>query len=207
MLIPFYKKGLAEAGIDEAGRGCLAGPVVAAAVILSEGYCNKELNDSKKLSPSHRDSLKTEIIKNALDFGIGIADNEEIDMLNILQATMLAMHRAVDQLKTAPEFIIVDGNRFRPYGTIPFQCIIKGDALYMSIAAASILAKTHRDELMKKLAPEFPEYGWERNVGYPTAAHREAIRKSGVTPYHRKTFRLLKTQMELFDPGNRRLDQ
>ncbi|HLF33135.1 MAG TPA: ribonuclease HII [Cyclobacteriaceae bacterium] len=207
MLIPFYKKGCVEAGVDEAGRGCLAGPVVAAAVILRAGYRNEGLNDSKKLSRVHREELKAEIIEDALDYGIGMADNLEIDHLNVLQATMLAMHRAIGGLKTVPEFLIIDGNRFNPFRNIPHQCLVKGDALYMSIAAASILAKTHRDEMMRKLVPEYPEYGWERNVGYPTRGHRAAIRKFGVTPLHRNSFRLYATQMELFnpEPGHRKI--
>jgi ribonuclease HII len=200
MLIPFYKKGYVEAGVDEAGRGCLAGPVVAAAVILGADYRNEILNDSKKLSRAQRAGLKTEIIENALDYGIGIADNIEIDDLNILQATMLAMHRAISRLRSVPEFLIIDGNRFNPFRNIQYKCIIKGDALYMSIAAASILAKTYRDEMMRKLVAEYPEYGWERNVGYPTRGHRAAIRKFGITPLHRKSFRLYPAQMELFNP-------
>jgi ribonuclease HII len=199
MLIPFYKKGVKEAGCDEVGRGCLAGPVVAAVVILPPDYFNSKLNDSKKLSVATREKLKPEIIQNAIDYGIGEASNIEIDGVNILNATFLAMHRAIEKLIIPPEFLIIDGNRFLAYREIPFKCIVKGDAKYMSIAAASILAKTYRDEVMKDLSVRFPGYGWERNAGYPTEFHRQSIREFGITDYHRKTFRLIDPQTKLFD--------
>lgn len=198
MLLPFYKLPGCEAGIDEAGRGCLAGPVVAAAVILPEGYENQDLNDSKKLSAGQRNILKAEIIEKAIDYAIGIADNNEIDQYNILQATFLAMHRAIEKLKHKPEILLVDGNRFLAFRDITHHCIIKGDSKYMTIAAASVIAKTYRDQLMYELSVNFPHYGWERNVGYPTKSHRDAIRKYGVSPFHRKTFRLLNEQVRLF---------
>jgi ribonuclease HII len=198
MLLPYYKFPGREAGCDEAGRGCLAGPVVAAAVILPAGYENPELNDSKKLSVHQRERLKIEILENALDFGIGIADNKEIDMHNILRATFIAMHRAIDKLKRLPEILIIDGNRFLTYKDVPHQCIVKGDSKYMSVAAASILAKTFRDQMMQDLSADFPDYGWDRNVGYPTKLHRSAIRKFGVSPYHRRSFRLLDDQIKIF---------
>ena len=198
MLLPYFKYPGHEAGIDEAGRGCLAGPVVAAAVILPEGYENPDLDDSKKLSAGRRNFLREEILEKAVDYGIGVADNSEIDQHNILQATFLAMHRAINQLKRIPEFLIIDGNRFLPYGNVNHYCIVKGDSRYMSIAAASIMAKTFRDQLMHDLSRDFPHYGWERNAGYPTRYHRNAIRKYGLSPYHRKTFRLLDGQVGLF---------
>jgi ribonuclease HII len=190
---------LIEAGCDEVGRGCLAGPVVAAAVILPKKYKHKLLNDSKQLSKSDRDILREEIMKDALAFAVAEVDNIEIDKINILNASFLAMHRALDQLKVKPELLLIDGNRFKEYQSIRHECIIKGDAKYLSIAAASVLAKTHRDELMQKLANQYPEYGWTTNVGYPTDEHREGIKKIGITPYHRKSFQLLPSQLELFE--------
>ncbi len=191
MLALSFTNKLQEAGCDEAGRGCLAGPVVAAAVILPKGYSNELLNDSKKLTSKKRDQLRIEIEKEALAYAVAFVDHKEIDKINILNASFLAMHRAVDQLKKKPELLLIDGNRFKPYEGIKHECIIKGDGKYMSIAAASILAKTYRDEFMLKLDKEYPGYGWTKNMGYPTKAHREGIRKLGVTPYHRMSFRLL----------------
>ena len=191
MLLPYLEPGRLEAGCDEAGRGCLAGPVFAAAVILPDGYTNDLLTDSKKLSEHARDALRPVIERDALAWAVGIVDNDEIDHINILQASFLAMHRAVDGLSVRPDFLLIDGNRFRPYDGISHQCIVKGDGKMMSIAAASILAKTHRDEFMKRIHEEFPQYGWNVNKGYPTKAHREAIARFGATPYHRHTFRLL----------------
>lgn len=191
MLLLYLEPGRLEAGCDEAGRGCLAGPVFAAAVILPDGYTNDLLNDSKKLSEHTRDALRPVIERDALAWAVGIVDNDEIDHINILQASFLAMHRAVDGLSVRPDFLLIDGNRFRPYDGISHQCIVKGDGKMMSIAAASILAKTHRDEFMKRIHEEFPQYGWNVNKGYPTKAHREAIARFGATPYHRHTFRLL----------------
>ena len=183
--------GLIEAGCDEAGRGCLAGSVFAAAVILPEDYINDGLNDSKQLSAKRRYELRREIERDALAWAVGVVTPEEIDEINILNASILAMHRALDQLAVRPEAIIVDGNRFKPYRFIPYSTVVKGDGKYLSIAAASILAKTYRDDYMDRLAEEFPQYGWTENKGYPTRAHREAIKKYGPTPYHRKSFRLL----------------
>lgn len=191
MLKGYFKRGLVEAGCDEAGRGPLAGPVVAAAVILPKDYQNESLNDSKKLTRRKREWLKVEIEKEALSWGVSFVDNQKIDEINILNASFLAMHEAIGQLNEKPELLLIDGNRFTPYPKIPHQCIIKGDGKYLSIAAASVLAKTYRDQLMEKLAIQHPEYGWENNAGYPTRAHREAIKKFGPTPYHRKSFRLL----------------
>ena len=182
MLLPYLEPGRLEAGCDEAGRGCLAGPVFAAAVILPDGYTNDLLNDSKKLSEHARDALRPVIERDALAWAVGIVDNDEIDHINILQASFLAMHRAVDGLSVRPDFLLIDGNRFRPYDGISHQCIVKGDGKMMSIAAASILAKTHRDEFMKRIHEEFPQYGWNVNKGYPTKAHREAIARFGAMP-------------------------
>lgn len=190
MLLPYYNKNCIEAGLDEAGRGCLAGPVVAAAVILSKEYNNSLLNDSKQLSKVERSSLAITIKKEALAYAIGICSPTEIDEINILWASVKAMHKAVALLKMEPEHLLVDGNKFRPYLGIPHTCIIKGDGKYQSIAAASILAKTYRDDLMEKLAIDFPGYGWERNAGYPTKAHRAGILAHGITDLHRKTFKL-----------------
>tara|TARA_R110000751_G_C13789462_1_gene481950 strand:- start:4500 stop:5096 length:597 start_codon:yes stop_codon:yes gene_type:complete len=196
MLKAFYKYDL-EAGTDEAGRGCLAGPVTAAAVILPKDFSNDSLNDSKILSSTKRDLLRPIIETNATSFGIAHIFPDEIDKINILNASFLAMHKALDQLDTKPEFIIVDGNRFTPYHNISHACIVKGDGKYLSIAAASILAKTFRDAYMKKIHLEYPMYNWLKNKGYPTKEHREAIRKYGITKYHRKTFRQLPDQLKL----------
>jgi ribonuclease HII len=190
MLKVSFSNLLLEAGCDEAGRGCLCGPVYAATVILPTDFKNEILNDSKKLSKTQRDSLRKIIEKEALCWAVGIVDNPAIDEINILNASILAMHKALDKLSMKPQFIIVDGNRFKPYHNIPFQCIIKGDSQYLSIAAASVLAKTHRDELMEKLHSQYPDYGWNKNKGYPTLQHRRAILKSGITPYHRKSFKM-----------------
>ncbi len=184
----FFNQHLLEAGCDEAGRGCLAGPVVAAAVILDSKKVYPGLNDSKKLNPNVRNTLSQMIRQEALCWGIGLATPEEIDAINILQASFLAMHRALDQLAQKPQHLLIDGNRFNPYQQIPFHCIISGDALYQSIAAASILAKTHRDELMLKAHADFPQYAWNRNKGYPTPAHKFAIAQFGLSPLHRKSF-------------------
>lgn len=192
-----YYEGKIEAGCDEAGRGCLAGSVYAAAVILPDGYDNPSLNDSKRLSAAKRMRLRDEIVRDAVAWAIGVVTPQEIDHINILRASILAMHRALDQLQVRPEAIIVDGNRFLPYRDLPYATIVKGDGKYQAIAAASILAKTYRDEYMERLAQEFPRYGWQSNKGYPTPQHREAIRQYGVTPYHRKSFDLLGSQ-ELF---------
>ena len=192
-----YYEGKIEAGCDEAGRGCLAGSVYAAAVILPDGYDNPSLNDSKRLSAAKRMRLRDEIVRDAQAWAVGVVTPEEIDHINILRASILAMHRALDQLQVRPEAIIVDGNRFLPYRDLPYATIVKGDGKYQAIAAASILAKTYRDEYMERLAQEFPRYGWQSNKGYPTPQHREAIRQYGVTPYHRKSFDLLGSQ-ELF---------
>ena len=191
MLEVFHTKNKIEAGCDEAGRGCLAGPVVAAAVILPSNFRNDILNDSKKLTEKKRYALRPIIEKEALAWAVGVVDNKEIDELNILNASFLAMHRALDQLGKPPDSILVDGNRFTAYNKIQHHCIVRGDGIYMSIAAASILAKTYRDDMMNKLAKEFPFYGWERNMGYPTKMHREGIRQHGTTPFHRMSFQLL----------------
>ena len=191
MLKSHMNTGLVEAGCDEAGRGCLAGSVYAAAVILPEDYVNDALNDSKQLSASRRYELRREIERDALAWSVGVVTPEEIDQINILNASILAMHRALDQLTLRPEAIIVDGNRFKPYRFIPYTTVVKGDGKYLSIAAASILAKTYRDDYMDRLALEYPQYGWTENKGYPTKAHREAIAEYGITPYHRKSFRLM----------------
>jgi len=180
-----------ECGCDEAGRGCLAGPVVAAAVILPSNFFCPLLNDSKQLTELQRDSLRPIIEKEALAWAVAEVSNEEIDEVNILNASIMAMHRAMDKLEIRPEFIIVDGNRFKPYGIIPYQTIVKGDSKYLSIAAASVLAKTHRDELMMRLHSEFPVYSWDKNKAYPTMKHRATIRSNGTTPFHRLTFDLL----------------
>jgi ribonuclease HII len=197
MLEKFLNKNVIEAGCDEAGRGCLAGPVVAAAVILKSTFKHPLLNDSKQLTEKQRDLLRPIIIKNAIAYGIGIVDNNEIDKINILNASFLAMHRAVDALKVRPEFLLIDGNRFKKYNDIPHECIIKGDGKFMSIAAASILAKTYRDDLMVELGNEHPQYNWHQNKAYPTVKHRNAIRQHGTTSYHRMSFRLLPEQLNL----------
>ncbi|MFY0652972.1 MAG: ribonuclease HII [Cyclobacteriaceae bacterium] len=197
-LLPYFQDQLTEAGCDEAGRGCLAGPVVAAAVILPRDFFHPVLNDSKKLSKKQRDGLVDDIKDAAISWAIAEVDNNEIDDINILNASFLAMHRSVDQLQNKPELLIIDGNRFNKYEGIPHECIVKGDAKYYSIAAASVLAKTHRDNLMTDLHAKHPHYGWDSNAGYPTATHRNGIREHGITPYHRKSFRLLPEQLELF---------
>jgi len=198
-LKPFLQTNRVEAGCDEAGRGCLAGPVFAAAVILPLDFYHPLLNDSKQMTEKNRVVLREIIEQNATAWSVASVSNEEIDELNILRASIAAMHRALQKLKKKPEFILVDGNRFYPYKKIPHQCVIKGDATYASIAAASVLAKTHRDEFMEKLAEKFPEYNWQKNKGYPTKAHRDAIREYGQTPYHRVSFRLLEEeQLALF---------
>ncbi len=189
MLIEKYSdKDIIEAGCDEAGRGCLAGPVFAAAVILPAGFSNEMLNDSKQLTGKKRDELRKIIENEAVSWAVASVDNNEIDEINILNASYLAMHRAIDKLKTKPELLLIDGNRFNKYRDIPHKCIVKGDGKYMSIAAASVLAKTHRDEYMKKIDAEFPGYSWSKNKGYPTRQHKLAIQKLGLTPYHRKSF-------------------
>lgn len=191
MLESNYYKDLIEAGCDEAGRGCLAGSVYAAAVILPLGYQNEALNDSKQLTDKRRKALRVQIERDAVAWAVGIVTPEEIDKINILNASILAMHRALDQLKVRPEAIIVDGNRFKPYHDLPHTTIVKGDGKYMAIAAASILAKTYRDDYMDALAEEYPQYDWKSNKGYPTKKHRAAIREYGVTPYHRMSYNLL----------------
>ena len=191
MLKNNYYKGKIEAGCDEAGRGCLAGSVYAAAVILPEDYENELLNDSKQLTEKKRYELREIIERDAVAWAVGIVTPEEIDKVNILNASILAMHRALDQLKVRPEAIIVDGNRFKPYQNLPHTTIVKGDGKYLSIAAASILAKTYRDDYMNQLAEEYPQYDWRSNKGYPTKKHREAIKQFGITPYHRKSYNLL----------------
>jgi ribonuclease HII len=191
MLQSHYYEGKLEAGCDEAGRGCLAGSVYAAAVILPEDYQNELLNDSKQLTEKKRYELREIIERDAVAWAVGIVTPEEIDKVNILNASILAMHRALDQLKVRPEAIIVDGNRFKPYQKLPHTTIVKGDGKYLSIAAASILAKTYRDDYMNQLAEEYPQYDWRSNKGYPTKKHREAIKQFGITPYHRKSYNLL----------------
>lgn len=195
MLLPFLKENCIETGCDEAGRGCLAGPVFAAAVILPENISIPSLNDSKQCSEKLRLRLRDVIEKEALYFSVVAVSPEEIDQINILNASIEGMHRAINALGVTPEHIIVDGNKFKPYikegKTIPHQCIVKGDGKYCSIAAASILAKTHRDDYMRELAKEYPQYGWEKNCGYPTKEHREAILKYGITPHHRQSYKLL----------------
>lgn len=197
VLSPYLNKKYREAGCDEAGRGCLAGPVFAAAVILPKNYRNKWLNDSKKLSDKDRYELRPEIENKALAYAVAQVSHTEIDEINILNASFLAMHRAVEQLQPLPEFLLIDGNRFKPYPGIPHQCIIKGDGKFLSIAAASVLAKTYRDDYMKTLDSAFPQYGWAQNMGYPTLSHRAAIREFGSSPHHRMSFRLLPEQLEL----------
>lgn len=191
MLKNYYEQGRVEAGCDEAGRGCLAGSVYAAAVILPLDYLNERLNDSKKLTARQRYALRQDIERDAVAWAVGVVTPQEIDQINILNASILAMHRALDQLQVRPEAIIVDGNRFKPYRDLPHTTIVKGDGKYLSIAAASILAKTYRDDEMIRLAQEYPDYDWQHNMGYPTRKHREAIRQHGITPYHRRTFNLL----------------
>lgn len=197
MLLPFYKEHAIEAGCDEAGRGCLAGPVFAAAVILPSDFKNDVLNDSKKLTEKKRFELRPVIENEALAWAIGIVDNNEIDKINILNASFLAMHRALDKLKLKPDHIIIDGNRFKKYNDISHLCIIKGDGKYLSIAAASVLAKTYRDDYMNSLHDRFPLYNWDQNKGYPTLVHREAIAKNGLSEFHRKSFNTA-IQLKLF---------
>jgi len=196
MLKSFLYRNLSEAGCDEAGRGCLAGPVVAAAVMLSKNFKHPLLNDSKKLTAKQRALLKDEIINSAIAWKVAFVDNNEIDKMNILRASIKAMHIAIEGLDKEPQFLLIDGNRFYPYKTINYKTIIKGDGIFFSIAAASVLAKTFRDEYLEQIHNEFPEYGWNKNKGYPTSYHRDAIRKYGITPYHRKSFNLFDTQMK-----------
>ena len=197
MLLSFLEKGRLEAGCDEAGRGCLAGPVFAAAVILPEDFVCEELNDSKQLSEKQRDALRPLIEEKALAWAVAIASPEEIDRINVLWASVLAMHRAVENLKVIPEHLLIDGNRFRPYKNIPYTTVVKGDGKYLSIAAASILAKTSRDEYMMKIHSEFPHYDWNKNKGYPTIKHREGIARYGSTIHHRQSFTLLPQDQQL----------
>ena len=195
ILLPFFEKDIIEAGCDEAGRGCLAGPVFAAAVILPPDFCCKDLNDSKQLTEKERYKLRPIIEKEAIDWHLGIVSCQEIDEINILKASFLAMHRALDGLKIRPQHLIIDGNRFKKYEDIPYQCIVKGDGKYFSIAAASILAKTYRDDYMLDLHQVYPQYDWGQNKGYPTKKHRSCIKEFGVSIHHRKTFRLLKESL------------
>ncbi len=197
MLKSNFSSCLLEAGTDEAGRGCLAGPVVAAAVILPQDFQHEILNDSKQLTEKQRDKLRPIIEKEAVTYAVSFVYQDQIDKINILNASILAMHRALEKLSRFPEFIIVDGNKFKPFHQIQYQTIVKGDSKYLSIAAASVLAKTYRDEYMKKIDCDFPEYLWRKNKGYPTKDHRDAIRNHGTTIHHRKTFRLLPEQLEL----------
>ncbi len=198
MLLPFYQRKLIEAGCDEAGRGCLAGPVYAAAVVLPKKFRNETLNDSKKLSRQQRDRLRAIIEKEAIDYAVIAVDNHKIDEINILNASIHAMHLALAQLKQKFEYIIVDGNRFKPYANVPHTTIVQGDGKYLSIAAASVLAKTYRDEYMEQQHLLYPEYGWQSNKGYGTEIHRTAIIKNGYTPLHRRSFVLKEMQMEIF---------
>ncbi len=197
MLFSYDKPGLIEAGCDEAGRGCLAGPVFAAAVILPLNFSSETLNDSKQLSEKLRYHLRDRILNEAVAWAVGICDQQEIDEINILNASILAMHKALRQLTQKPQHILVDGNRFKKYDDIPHTCFVKGDGRYLSIAAASILAKTYRDDYMLKIHSDYPEYGWNRNKGYPTEIHRKAISRHGITDHHRKTFRLMDDQLKL----------
>ncbi|QPH41614.1 ribonuclease HII [Pedobacter endophyticus] len=198
MLLSCYQDDFLEAGCDEAGRGCLAGPVFAAAVILPRGFVLDGLNDSKQLTHEQRDALRPVIEKEALAWAVASCDHEEIDRINILNASFLAMHRAIEKLHTQPGYLIIDGNRFKAYPQIPHSCIIKGDGKFLNIAAASILAKTHRDEFMSNLHDEYPHYNWQQNKGYPTIAHRRAVIEIGLSPFHRKTFNVSDPQLELF---------
>lgn len=201
MLKNHFYEGLTEAGCDEAGRGCLVGSVYAAAVILPPDYQNEALNDSKQLTEKRRYALREQIERDAVAWAVGVVTPEEIDEINILNASILAMHRALDALKVRPEAVIVDGNRFKPYRDLPSTTIVKGDGKYLSIAAASILAKTYRDDYMNGLAEQFPQYDWKSNKGYPTRKHRDAIRKFGITPFHRKSYNLLGTEELFLDFG------
>ncbi|MBO5133362.1 MAG: ribonuclease HII [Paludibacteraceae bacterium] len=197
MLLPYHTPNVVEAGCDEAGRGCLAGPVFAAAVVLPDDFSCEELNDSKKLTEKMRYQLRPLIEEQALDWAVGVVSAQEIDEINILKASFLAMHRALDQLKVRPQHLIIDGNRFVPYHDISHHCIVKGDGKFLSIAAASVLAKTYRDDYMMKIGEEFPEYQWKKNKGYPTKDHRSAIEHFGATCHHRKSFTLLDPQLKL----------
>lgn len=197
MMLSAYKKNCNEAGCDEAGRGCLAGPVYAAAVILPNDFSHPVLNDSKKMSEKHRYELREIIEKEAVAWAVASVDNKEIDRLNIFRAAMMAMHKAIGQLTVEPEHLVIDGHLFLKYQKIPHTCVIKGDGKYYSIAAASVLAKTYRDDHMKKLHDDYPMYGWDKNKGYATVVHREAIKKHGITPWHRRSFTLEKKQLKL----------
>lgn len=197
MLLNSYQVEFIEAGCDEAGRGCLAGPVFAAAVILPKDFYLERLNDSKQLTHQQRDELRPIIEKEALAWAVAAVDHEEIDQINILNASFLAMHRAIEKLHLEPEYLVIDGNRFKSYPKIPHSCIVKGDGKYLNIAAASILAKTHRDEFMVNLHAEFPHYNWKQNKGYPTIAHRKAVIEIGLSPFHRKTFNVSDPQLRL----------
>ena len=196
-LKPFFTENLIEAGCDEAGRGCIAGPVVAAAVILPRGMDFPEFDDSKKLTEKQREKLRVKVLENAAAYGVGVVSAEEIDEINILNASFLAMHRAIDQLKIRPELLLIDGNRFNKYRDIKHQCIVGGDAKYQSIAAASILAKTTRDHIMEELDTQYPAYNWKQNKGYPTIEHKNAVAEHGMSPFHRKTFNM-SIQLKLF---------
>ncbi|HVD97464.1 MAG TPA: ribonuclease HII [Cytophagaceae bacterium] len=198
MLKSSFTKDKVEAGLDEAGRGCLAGPVVAAAVILPKGYKHKGLNDSKKLTAKQREELRIDIERDALCFAVAEVSEKIIDEINILNASFRAMHDALDKLHTQPELLLIDGNRFKKYKEIPHECVIQGDGLYLAIAAASILAKTYRDDLMTRLAVEYPQYGWEHNMGYATEFHRTSIEKYGYSPLHRLSFNVKSSQLEIF---------
>lgn len=199
MLLPYMESGRIEAGCDEAGRGCLSGAVFAAAVILPQDYHHPLLNDSKQLSEKQRYTLRPIIEQEAIAWAVGIVTPQEIDKINILNASILAMHRAVEQLSVAPQHLLIDGNRFKPYKNTPHTCVVKGDGKFLSIAAASILAKTYRDDYMLQLHEQHPQYGWDRNKGYPTKEHRYAIEQYGATPYHRQSFRLTDPQLKLFE--------
>ncbi len=206
MLSPFYQDEFVEAGCDEAGRGCLAGPVFAAAVILPKNFKHKLLTDSKQLKEEDRYSLRKMIEKKAIAYAVAHVDHEEIDRINILNASFLAMHRALDMLSVQPGFILIDGNRFKKYQEVPHACIVQGDGKYYSIAAASILAKTYRDDFMRNIADQHPEYDWGSNKGYPTVKHRNAVLKHGFSPYHRRTFRVTDPQLDLFTQEEEELD-
>jgi ribonuclease HII len=197
MLLPYYQDQFIEAGCDEAGRGCLAGPVFAAAVILPKDFEHPLLNDSKQIKEKDRYILRKEIEEQAISWAVGVVSHQEIDEINILNASFLAMHKAVEKLNIQPQFLIIDGNRFKPYPNINHQCIIKGDGKYYAIAAASILAKTYRDDFMEKIDQEYPAYQWKKNKGYPTIAHRNTVLDIGFSPYHRKTFKVTKPQLKL----------
>ena len=197
MLLPYYQNQLIEAGCDEAGRGCLAGPVFAAAVILPQHFEHPLLNDSKQIKEKDRFKLRQEIESQAIAWAVGMVTHQEIDQINILNASFLAMHRAIEKLQTQPQFLIIDGNRFNPYPNIKHQCIVKGDSKYYAIAAASILAKTYRDDFMEQIDLEYPAYQWKKNKGYPTIAHRNTVLEIGLSPYHRKTFKVTQPQLKL----------